>query len=331
MKIKTAFMLGLYFIPMILMYTRVVEGLWPVMGMWVLMGFGMSGIGLSIMHDANHGAYSKNKKVNAFFGYLINFLGAYHINWQIQHNMLHHSFTNIDGYDGDIANPIMRFSPTQKRKGFYRFQVFYAPVLYGLMSLYWMFSKDFERLVSYNKKNYLSRKGLTLKKGFRIVIFNKIWYLALTLVLPLLVVQIAWWQTLLGFLLMHYICGLILALIFQPAHVVEATDFFKVQEEERIENNWAVHQLNTTSNFAKKSRVFSWFIGGLNYQIEHHLFPHICHVHYRGISKIVKETAEKYGFPYKEQKTFLDALTSHFRLLNQLGTGKYDKIMAMSK
>jgi linoleoyl-CoA desaturase len=331
MVFKTVFMLALYFIPMILMYSGIVSGTWPVLGMWFLMGLGMSGIGLSIMHDANHGAYSKNKRVNQALGYLVNFLGAYHINWQIQHNMLHHSFTNIDGFDGDIDNPIMRFSPTQKRKKFFRFQVLYAPILYGLMTLYWIFSKDFERLVRYNRRGYLERKGLSLKKAVTIVIFNKIWYLALTLALPLILVDIPWWQTVLGFLMMHYICGLLLALIFQPAHVVEHNAFFEAPEEgEIIENNWAIHQLNTTSNFAHGSRLFSWFIGGLNYQVEHHLFPHICHIHYKKIAPIVRSTAEKYGITYHQHRTFFGALKSHFTLLHQLGTGKYDRLMAQA-
>jgi linoleoyl-CoA desaturase len=331
MKFKTAFMYTLYFVPMILMFSGVVQGVWPIMVMWVLMGLGMSGIGLSIMHDANHGAYSKNKTVNKILGWSVNLLGAYDINWQIQHNMLHHSFTNIDGLDGDIENHLMRFSPTQERKGFNKFQVIYGPMIYGLMTLYWVFSKDFERLVSYNKKDYLRRKGLTLKKATAILIFNKTWYLALTLVLPILIVSIAWWQTLLGFLLMHYICGIVLAFIFQPAHVVQETQFFKADEDENIENNWAIHQLHTTSNFANKSRLFSWFIGGLNFQIEHHLFPHICHIHYKSISKIVKETAIKYGHPYLEKKTWGGALYSHLKLLHELGTGKYDKKLAMAK
>ena len=329
MKFKTAFMIALYFVPMILMYTGIIHGLWPVMLLWFIMGFGMSGIGLAVMHDANHGAYSKNKTVNQILGYLLNFLGAYHINWQIQHNMLHHSFTNIDGFDGDIDNPIMRFSPTQKRRPFFRFQVFYAPILYGLMSLYWLVSKDFERLVRYHKLNYLSRKGLTLGRAFTIVIFNKIWYLGLTLALPILLVDLPWYQTLLGFLMMQYICGLMLALIFQPAHVVEDSSFYAVDDEKGIEHNWAIHQLYTTANFAHKSRLFSWFIGGLNYQIEHHLFPHICHIHYKKLSPIVKAVAEKYGYPYRQQRTFLGALRSHFTLLHQLGTGKYDRLQAV--
>lgn len=325
MKFKTVFMICLYFVPFTLMITGVVSSFWPVLLMWVLMGFGMSGIGLSIMHDANHGAYSKSKIVNNTLGFLVNFLGAYHITWKVQHNVLHHSFTNIEGFDGDIQNPIMRFSPNQERKKFYRFQIFYAPFLYAIMTIYWFVSKDFERLVRYDKKNLIAGQGLSFNKALVHVIFNKTWYFALTVVLPLIMVELPWWQILLGFLFMHFICGIILALIFQPAHVIEETDFYVPDNNGNVENNWAIHQMRTTSNFAHKSVLFSWFIGGLNYQIEHHLFPNICHVHYKKISGIVKDTAKEFSVTYHQHKTFFGALKSHFTLLNQLGTGEYDK------
>ena len=124
---------------------------------------------------------------------------------------------------------------------------------------------------------------------------------------------------------MHLICGLILALIFQPAHVIEETNFFRMAEDGSLENNWAIHQMRTTANFANKSTFFSWFVGGLNFQIEHHLFPNICHVHYKKISKIVQQTAEEFNVPYYQHETFLGAVRSHFSLLNALGTGAYDR------
>ena len=328
MKFKTAFMLCLYFLPLILMITGVVSSLWPVMLMWVLMGFGMSGIGLAIMHDANHGSYSKNQKVNSAFGFLLNFIGGYHINWKIQHNVLHHSSTNVEGFDEDINNGLMRFSPNQERKGFFKFQVYYAPFLYGLMAVYWLISKDFESVIRYGKSNLLARQGLTLKKALVQLIINKTCYVALTLALPMIIIDLPWWQILLGFLVMLFICGLVLALIFQPAHVVEETDFYVVDEESSIENNWAIHQMRTTANFANGSAIFSWLIGGLNYQIEHHLFPYICHVHYSKIANIVKKTAEEFSVPYHYHKTYIAALKSHFSFLNQLGTGKYDRKLA---
>jgi linoleoyl-CoA desaturase len=331
MVIKTIFMIALYFTPFTLMVTGVVSSPIGVLLMWILMGFGMSGIGLSIMHDANHGAYSRNKKVNKALGYLLNFIGGYPNNWVIQHNVLHHSFTNVDGFDEDIAKDgIMRFSPTQQRKPFFKYQIFYAPFLYSVMTLYWLISKDFEQLVRYKNKNLLKSQGINFKAAMSEVIFNKIWYVGLFLVLPLMTVAQPWWIIVIGFLVMHFICGFTLAMIFQPAHVITETEFFEPNESYTMENSWAIHQLKTTSNFANGSRIFSWLIGGLNYQIEHHLFPNICHIHYKQISKIVKETATEYGIPYYHHTTFYDAVKSHFTLLNDLGTGAYDRKHAMN-
>ncbi len=327
MKIKTIFMLGLYFIPLILMLTGVVSSIGWVLFLWVLMGLGMSGIGLSVMHDANHGAYSKNKKVNKALGFMLNFLGGYHKNWIIQHNVLHHSYTNIDGYDEDIDTPALRFTPNQKRKYLHRFQAFYAPFFYAIMSIYWFVSKDFQQLYRYQKKGLLAGQGLTFRKALTQIIIHKTWYSVLFIVLPIVLVSVPWWISVLGFFIMHFITGLALALIFQPAHVVQETAFPKPDKNSSIKNNWAIHQMRTTSNFADKSILFSWFIGGLNYQIEHHLFPKICHIHYKRISKIVKQTAEDFDITYHQHKTFFGALRSHFTLLNQLGTGKYDRLM----
>ncbi|MEO1712280.1 MAG: acyl-CoA desaturase, partial [Bacteroidota bacterium] len=277
---------------------------------------------------ANHGAYSSNKKVNEALGYLLNFCGGYHINWRIQHNVLHHSYTNIDGHDEDIDPKVMRFSPSQKRHGIFRFQVFYAPFFYGIMSLYWYLGKDFMQITRYNRENLLEGQGIKFGAALTEMIINKIWYAGLLIALPIIFIDLPWWQVLLGFLLMHFICGLMLALIFQTAHVIEETNFFEAGESGSMENSWAVHQLLTTANFADRSVLFSWFIGGLNYQIEHHLFPNICHVHYKKISKIVRETAKEFNLPYYQHDTFFAALKSHFTLLNDLGTGKYDRMMA---
>jgi len=324
MVIKTVAMLSLYLVPLVLMLSGVISGLWPVIGMWVIMGFGMSGIGLAVMHDANHRAYSQNPKVNKLVGNVLNLIGGYPANWRIQHNVLHHSFTNIEEHDEDFDTPVLRCSPNQERKGFHRFQAFYAPLVYGLMTIYWLLSKDFEQLVRYNKMGLLAGQQLTLKKAMGQLIFNKLWYIGLVLVLPILFVDLPWWQVLLGFLLMQYISGVILALVFQPAHVIEETSFYEVDDTGSVENSWAIHQLRTTANFANSNRPLSWYVGGLNYQIEHHLFPNICHVHYRKLAPIVKSTAKEYGIPYYEHKTFYKALKSHFTHLHRMGSGRYD-------
>ncbi len=321
MKLKTVFMLCLYFIPFILMLVYVTTP-WIIMLLWVLMAFGMSGIGLSIMHDANHNAYSINKNVNKIMGFLINFLGGFHENWKLQHNVLHHTYTNIDGLDEDIDSPLLRMSPNQEIKKIHKYQIIYAPFIYGLMTIFWITTKDFTQLIRYKNKNLLESRGLNYRSLMNQIIFHKVWYLALMLFLPIFILDLPWWQTLLGFLLMHYISGLFLALVFQTAHVIKETNFPLLNEKGNVDNNRAVHQLYTTANFANNSVLFSWFIGGLNFQVEHHLFPNICHVHYKKISKIIKQTSKEYGLPYYEHKTFYGALKSHFSLIAQLGKGK---------
>lgn len=328
MVLKTIFMFTLYFAPFVLMVTGVVSGTWPILGMWFLMGLGLSGIGLAVMHDANHGAYSQKEGWNKFMSISLNYLGGYHVNWRIQHNVLHHTFTNIDGYDEDIDKKgIIRFSPTQERRSFFRFQALYAPVLYAVLTLYWVTYKDFDQLASYNKRGLLKAQQLTFGKAlFRIILFKLIYY-AVIFALPIYL-GMAWWLVLVGFLILHAVGGLILALVFQSAHVIEETDFFEPDSDNSVENNWAIHQMRTTSNFAMSNAPLTWFLGGLNYQVEHHLFPTICHVHYPALSKIVQDTAKEFDVPYHKHKTFIGSIRSHFTLLNDLGTGKYDKRVA---
>lgn len=328
MVFKTVFMVSLYAVPLLLLLSGLVQATWAIVLMWVLMALGMSGIGFSVMHDANHGAYSPNPKVNSALGGILNFVGGYHINWKIQHNVLHHSYTNVHEHDEDIDKGIFRLSPDQEHKPFYRFQIIYAPILYGMMTIFWLIAKDFMQTRDYHKRGLLEAQGVSYGSAMVHVVLLKIAYVAITLVLPIMVLPLAWWQTLLCFLMMHFISGLFLALVFQGAHVLEETHFFKTDEHGSVENSWAVHQLKTTANFANGRHFFAWFIGGLNHQVEHHLFPNICHIHYPDIAPIVKATAEEYGIPYYEHPTFLAALRSHFRMLYKLGNNQYERQLA---
>lgn len=320
MWFKSIFMVALYFTPFVLMLMNVYTTTWMVLLAWFVMGLGLAGIGLTIMHDANHGAYSANQNVNKFMGFTLNYLGGFHTNWKIQHNVLHHSFTNIDGFDEDIDKKgIIRFSPTQEHKKMFRFQAFYAPLLYAVLTLYWVTYKDFDQLASYHKRGLLKGQNLTYAGALLRIIAFKIIYYAVILGLPILFTDIPWWITVAGFLILHTVGGLILALVFQSAHVLHETSFFEADKESSVENNWAIHQMKTTSNFAMKNVPLTWLIGGLNYQIEHHLFPTICHVHYPAISAIVKLTAKEHGIPYLEHKTFVAAIYNHFSFLHRLG------------
>ena len=318
--IKIIILPVIYLAPFVLIMTNWYSStLWAFYGLWAIMGIGLAGCGLGIMHDACHGAISKSHAVNNFIGELILGLAAGSTtNWKIQHNLLHHSYTNIDGYDEDIdPGGVMRFSPHQPVKPFYRFQVIYAWFVYGLMTFFWATFKDYLQLNRYNKKGLVNKYGSTFKIEFLKLVLQKILYYGLFIALPIIFLDIAWWHVVLGWFSMHFIAGVILGCVFQPAHVVPTSEFPLPDGENKIEGDWAKYQMLTTANFAPGNRLLSWYIGGLNYQIEHHLFPNMSHVHHRRISRIVKQTAEEYGVPYNSQPTFLGALANHAKTLHK--------------
>ena len=286
------------------------------------MGFGTAGIGLSIMHDANHGAYSKNSKINYWMGRTVSLIGGFAVNWKIQHNVLHHSYTNIHGYDEDIS-PInmLRFSPDDTKRPIHKFQYIFAWFLYGLMTFMWMTTKDFRQVFRYKKMNLTKAENESFGKILFELIFIKAVYYAVIIFLPayLLSDYIAWYWFALFIFCMHFIAGFLFGIIFQSAHVVAETEFVQPDTESSVENNFAIHQMQTTANFAPGSTIFAWLIGGLNYQVEHHLFPTICHVHYKNLSPIIEATAKEFGVPYNSNKTFLGALRSHGKMLYSLG------------
>lgn len=321
MKFKTVFMLTLYFLPYILMMTGVFTNIWLITLAWVLMGFGMAGIGMSVIHDANHGAYSKNQKVNYFLGRLVNLVGAYAPTWKIQHNVLHHTYTNIQHFDEDVDPPvpIIRFTPHDKYKSIHRFQFLYAWFFYSLMTVSWVTIKDWQSLFRYKKMGLTRNENEKFSALFLELLISKVIYYTYIIVLPILFLDVPWWGIVLLFLLKQMISGFTLAVVFILAHVVPETAFPKPDADLKMENSWAIHQLETTSNFGPKSRIFQWFIGGLNFQVEHHLFPNICHVHYKKLSKIVRQTALEFGLPYYEEPTFLSAVKSHSKMLYRLG------------
>ena len=321
MYLKTAFMFLAYLIPYFLITLHVFESklVWFLLSL--LMGMSMAGIGLCVMHDANHGSYSKNVKINKILGYLsMNIVGGFSLNWRIQHNVIHHTYTNIHDHDEDIA-PIgfLRFEPHAKLKGIHKLQFIYAWFFYGLMTIMWSTTKDFNQLIRYNKMGHLKTANTTFGRELFVLIVSKVGYYVYMLLPYFLVKEMTFLNWLIGFLSIHFVASLVLALIFQPAHVVEETEFPIPSEGGNVENHWAEHQLRTTMNFGTGDPILTWLVGGLNHQVEHHLFPTICHVHYPKISKIVEQTAAEFNLPYKKQKTFVGALWSHERMLWQLG------------
>lgn len=318
MMVKTIVMLAAYFAPFIYLLTA--QPSWPLtILLWSIMGVSMAGIGMSVMHDANHGAYSNNKWVNTLVGSSLNLFGGSVLNWKLQHNILHHTYTNITHMDDDISDRlVLKFSPHTALKKYHRFQWIYAFLFYGLLTLYWAVAKDFVQFAQFSRNGVNPHTPAENRLILVKIVLLKLGYFLGMIALPIWV-GIAPIQVVVGFLTMHFFAGLILTTIFQLAHTLEHTTHPMPNEHGVIENDWAIHQLETTVNFAPNNKWLSWYVGGLNYQIEHHLFQKISHVHYPAIAPIVKQTAAEYGVPYHVNQTFGKALQSHIAYLKQLG------------
>jgi linoleoyl-CoA desaturase len=302
-------------------YGLILSGLPTVFGMWFLclvMGVAMAGLGFSVCHDALHGAYAADPRVNRLLGYVFDALGANSYMWRLTHNRLHHLYTNVRGYDEDVdVSPLIRLSPHSPHQPIHRFQHVYAFLLYALSTVFWVFAKDYGYFLRRHLGPYKDMKHPASAWVFLIV--SKLAYYLAMIALPLLVLDIAWWQFLIGFLTVHATAGLILGGIFQLAHVVETTQHISENDAATVKLRWMEHQLRTTNDFARGNRVLSWYLGGINFQIEHHLFPKICHVHYPAISPIIEAVAARHGIPHNSCPTLLSAVRSHYRTLKRLG------------
>jgi linoleoyl-CoA desaturase len=275
----------------------------------ILMGFTLAGIGFNVMHDGAHGSYSKNKTINELMAISLNFMGGSSYMWKIKHNLIHHSYTNIEGMDDDIdIKPFFRVNEQQPKYWFHRFQHVYWVFLYGVTYFFWVFWMDFDKYFR-GKIGVMKVRKMSTREhiGFWT---TKIFYILISLVIPIMVAGVG--PTLTGYAIILFICGLTISVIFQLAHVVEDADFPEPNPvNNKIEEEWAVHQIRTTVNFSTRSAFLRWFTGGLNFQIEHHLFPKISHVHYPAISRLVRETCAEFGVAYNEYPTLFKAIRSH--------------------
>lgn len=283
----------------------------------VLLGCVVAGIGFNIMHDGAHGSFSKYKWVNTMAAISLNLLGGSHFMWNMKHNVIHHAYTNIDGVDDDIdIKPWMRMSTTQPKYALHRYQHIYFWFLYALLYIFWIFVLDYQK--------YFKRKigAMPLKKmsvSDHLVFWGfKVLHLAMFVAIPIYTVGFTAW--LIGFLSFTVVAGLVISIVFQLAHTVEHTHFPMPDEVTgKLEDEWAVHQLKTTANFAPRNKVINWFVGGLNFQVEHHLFPKISHIHYPAINKIIKQACAEFNVPYIEYRRMRHAVASHVSFLKQMG------------
>ncbi len=289
-----------------------------MLGLAMLMGVGVAGLGFCVAHDALHDAYSLSRRLNRMLGWTFDLLGASSYLWRILHNVVHHTYTNVQGVDEDLeVSGLLRLSPHTPRKGIHRFQHLYCFFAYSLSTLNWVFMKDYGYLARRTLGPFEQRRHR--KRDLGAIVAWKLLYYAWTIVIPLLVLKLAWWQFVIGYLAMHLTAGTILGVVFQLAHVVEDTQHPLANGEGRMERAWAVHQMATTADFARRSRWLSWYVGGLNFQVEHHLFPKVCSVHYPALSGIVREVAAKHGVPYHEHPSLWAAIRSHRETLKRLG------------
>ncbi|MGZ5134337.1 MAG: fatty acid desaturase family protein [Flavitalea sp.] len=291
---------------------------WAGISLSVILGFVLASIGFNVMHDACHGSYSSKKWINNILGLTLNALGGNAFIWKFKHNIVHHTYTNVDGIDDDIAkSPVIRQCSTQKWVPAHKFQHIYVLLVYAISSFAWVLLMDFTKYFSQKVFNTPLQK---MSRSEHVIFWlSKVLYLVFYVAVP--VYFVGWGPWAVGFAAMHVTMGLVLALVFQLAHVVEHTEFEVVgaTDTKHIENEWAIHQVKTTANFAPRDKVISWFVGGLNYQVEHHLFPRVSHIHYPAIRKIVHDTCLRHNLPYNEYSTMTAAVVSHFRMMKQLG------------
>ncbi|MBC7902435.1 MAG: acyl-CoA desaturase [Gemmatimonadaceae bacterium] len=283
----------------------------------ILLGGFVSAIGFNVMHDGAHGSFSKHKWVNVLAAFSLNVLGGNSFMWNMKHNVIHHAYTNVDGVDDDIdIQPWMRMSSTQKKYKAHKYQYIYFWLLYSMLYILWILVLDY---VKYFKSRIGNMKLKPMKLSDHIVFWSfKMINLFLYIGLPIYVLGFSTW--IVGFLVFALFSGLVLSLVFQLAHTVEHTSFPVADvETNRLEDEWAIHQIKTTANFATNNKLISWLVGGLNFQIEHHLFPKISHVHYPKISKIVKQACHEFGIEYIEYTRMRYAVVSHVSFLKQMG------------
>ena len=290
---------------------------WLAVLLAISIGLSVAAVGMCIQHDANHGGYSRHPWVNRALGWSLDAAGASSFVWKTKHNTLHHAFTNVSGHDDDVSiGALGRWTPDQPRRALHRFQHIYTWALYGFLLPKWVFFDDFRNLLTRRVGAHaLPRPSV---REWVELILGKIVFVAWSLALPMIWHPVG--HVLVGFFLMCFTVGVTLSVTFQLAHCVEEADFPPPPADGRVPTDWAEHQLQTTVDFATHSRLLTWFMGGLNFQVEHHLFPRVCHLHYPAIATIVTKTAEDHGLRRKSTRTFRAAIASHYRLLRRLGT-----------
>jgi linoleoyl-CoA desaturase len=290
---------------------------WQALPLTVLLALSVAGIGFNIMHDGGHRAVSRHHLVNRLMALSLDIVGGSSYLWHWKHGVLHHNYVNITGHDMDIAlGRLARFTPHQPHYPHQRWQHWYIWILYGLLAVKWQFYDDFKVLLT----GKIGPHRIPRPRGVDLLmlILGKLCFAVLAFAIPL--TQHSFWAVIPFYLLFAFVLGFVLSVVFQLAHTVGEASYPDIPEgTHSVDNSWAAHQVETTVNFCHGNRVVTWLLGGLNYQIEHHLFPEISHCNYPALSQIVKRACAEFGIVYKEHASFRDGLRSHVTWLRRLG------------
>jgi linoleoyl-CoA desaturase len=290
---------------------------WKFVSLYLLNAIAQTFLLLNIAHDSNHNAISSTRWVNKALNYVFDLCGISSYMWRILHHRGHHSCINLHGEDDALTGRgVLRFTPYEPRTRLQRFQHIYALLMYAVFSLDYVFVRDFECFF-FPSHDYLKRTRYPLQE-YVILFAGKAFYLTYMLILPVVLLGKSPWLVGLAFVLSHLIIGLSVALVFQTTHVIDSTYFPSDRNEF---DNWIHHIFATTADYATETPLVGWLVGGLNHHIVHHLCPFVCHTHYAALTRIVKQTAEEYGVPYRQHPTMTQAIKHHLLLLKLLGNG----------
>jgi len=283
----------------------------------IALSLAVASIGFNIMHDGGHGAASRHRVINRLLAHTLDIVGGSSYLWRWKHGVLHHNYPNLTGHDADVSlGMLARFTPHQPRYAHQRWQHWYVWILYSLLAIKWQVYDDFKVLLT----GRIGPHRIPRPRGadLLMLIGGKVAFFTLAFAIPLMMHSVLIFVPF--YFLFATVLGIVLSTVFQLAHTVEEAAFPELPTDaSSVSNSWAAHQVQTTVNFCRGNRIATFLLGGLNYQIEHHLFPEINHCHYPELSGIVKSTCGDFGIAYNEHATLLGGVGSHFRWLKRMG------------
>ena len=317
MFLKVAALLGIYGVVFSFLF---VSNLSPE---YVLLCYAFLGIwgvflGVNVGHDAAHNALFKISWYNRIFMHVFDFLGLSSFNWKNRHVSGHHVYSNIMEYDPDIQqSAVVKIFPQDQRRNFHRFQWIYMPFIYAIFIPRWVFYRDFKD-VFYDRIGGFNNRPYPISEVMKMVLF-KLLYLVYMVVLPCLMSGFSF-GFFIGALSLLMVCSsLTIVVVLLTTHMLDDSCFPEPDEQGLMPYSWSKHQMHTTSDYATESAVVTHLFGGFNHHIIHHLFQHICHIHYPALTRILIRVAGEYGVPYRSKKYILPAMYSHFKLLYNNG------------